>query len=79
MGTIWNAWQTQWSGSSTRRNQVNTGQQLIERTVTTNTRRQRRQGVNTRVVAQIDRESLGDKIRSSAVIPFYEGKILRLL
>ena len=38
MGTIWNAWQTQWSGSSTRRNQVNTGQQLIERTVTTNTR-----------------------------------------
>ena len=74
MGTIWNAWQTQWSGSSTRRNQVNTGQQLIERTVTTNTRRQRRQGVNTRVVAQIDRESLGDKIRSTALIPFMRAK-----
>ena len=33
------------------------------------------QGVNTRVVAQIDRESLGDKIRSTALIPFMSKNI----
>ena len=44
------------------------------RVTTTTTRRQRRSGVNTRVVAQIDRESLGDRLRSTALIPFMRSK-----
>ena len=83
MGTVWNSWQTQWSGTSqsrqalSRRN-VRIGnsifQDTLTRVTTTTTRRQRRSGVNTRVVAQIDRESLGDRLRSTAMIPFMRSK-----
>ena len=74
LGTVWNSWQTQWSGTS---NQTTTTQQannIITRVTTTTTRRQRRTGINTRIVAQIDRESQGDKLRSTAMIPFMREK-----
>ena len=84
MGTIWNSWQTQWTGTSTSEQVTNTGATFTEgnsqfrnvttRVTTTTTRRQRRTGVNTRVVAQIDRESLGDRLRSTALIPFMRSK-----
>ena len=84
MGTIWNSWQTQWTGTSTSETITNRGTAFIEgssqfrnnttRVTTTTTRRQRRSGVNTRVVAQIDRESLGDRLRSTALIPFMRSK-----
>ena len=44
------------------------------RVTTTTTRRQRRTGVNTQVVAQMDYESLGDKLSSTALIPFMRSK-----
>ena len=84
MGTIWNSWQTQWTGTSTSETRIATGATFTEgnsnfrnnttRVTTTTTRRQRRGGVNTRVVAQIDRESLGDRLRSTALIPFMRSK-----
>ena len=45
------------------------GNSLVTRVTTTTTRRQRRTGINTGIVAQIDRESQGDKLRSTAMIP----------
>jgi len=83
MGTVWNSWQTQWSGTSqssqviARRNQQEGNavfQNVTSRVTTTTTRRQRRSGVNTRVITQIDRESLGDRLRSTAMIPFMRSK-----
>ena len=84
MGTVWNSWQTQWSGTSTSRRQLSSSnvtregnsqfRNTVTRVTTTTTRRQRRSGVNTRVVAQIDRESLGDRLRSTALIPFMRVK-----
>ena len=50
------------------------GNSLITRVTTTTTRRQRRTGINTGIVAQIDRESQGDKLRSTAMIPFMREK-----
>ncbi len=83
MGTIWNSWQTQWSGTSTSRRQLSSNLQSVTqgnfvsvfrdtttRVTTTNTRRQRRSGLNTQVIAQIDYESQGDRLRSTALIPF---------
>ena len=87
MGTVWNSWQTQWSGTSTTRQQissstfntsnanwwsttVNTFRDTTTRVTTTTTQRQRRTGLNTQVVAQIDYESDGDRLRSTALIPF---------
>ena len=58
LGTVWNSWQTQWSGTSRTGNSFMQGNALITRVTTTTTRRQRRTGINTGIVAQIDRESL---------------------
>ena len=74
LGTVWNSWQTQWSGTSQARNVTQRGNRVITRVTTTTTRRQRRTGINTGIVAQIDRESQGDKIRSTAMIPFMREK-----
>ena len=64
MGTVWNSWQTQWSGVTDVSRQVTRGgrftrgrmilQNVTTRVTTTTTTRQRREGINTRVVAQID-------------------------
>ena len=84
LGTVWNAWQTQWSGTTTQANTfrehrfINLGQPrgraVIQRTTTTTTTRQTRQGVNTRVVPRIDRESQGDRVVSRALIPFIRAR-----
>ena len=82
LGTIWNAWQTQWTGETVigtnqfrdtswqrARRQV-PFRPVIQRTTTQQTGVATRQGVQTNVIAQIDRESQGDRIISRAVIPF---------
>ena len=74
LGTVWNSWQTQWSGTSSRSTSRRSGNREITRVTTTTTRRQRRTGINTGIVAQIDRESQGDKLRSTAMIPFMREK-----
>ena len=87
MGTVWNSWQTQWSGTSTTRQQISsstfnttsgnwwsttfqTFRDTTTRVTTTTTQNQRRTGLNTQVVAQIDYETAGDRLRSTALIPF---------
>ena len=85
IGTVWNAWQTQWSGTTTttggRRREhrfINLGQPrgraVLQRTTTTTTNRQTRQGINTNVVPRIDRESQGDRIVSRALVPFIRAR-----
>ena len=83
IGTVWNAWQTQWSGTTAtetfrEHRFINLGQPrgraVIRRTTTTTTTRQTRQGVNTRVVPRIDRESQGDRVVSRALIPFIRAR-----
>ena len=87
MGTVWNSWQTQWSGTSTTRQNISsstfnttsgnwwtttfsTFRDTTTRVTTTTTQNQRRSGLNTQVVAQIDHETAGDRLRSTALIPF---------
>ena len=86
LGTIWNSWQTQWSGVTdvsrriTSRGQTfrSSGRRVLQnvatRVTTTTTTRQRREGINTQVVAQIEHESIGDKLRSTALLPFMRAK-----
>ena len=85
IGTVWNAWQTQWSGTTTttggRRREhrfINLGQPrgraVLQRTTTTTTTRQTRRGINTNVVPRIDRESQGDRIVSRALVPFIRAR-----
>ena len=70
LGTVWNSWETQWSGS-TRREQRN-GDTV--RTILTSRQQQRRTGIRTEVVEQIDRESQGLRVINRAVIPIVRSR-----
>ena len=88
IGTVWNAWQTQWTGTtSTKTDQyrersfsrsrqlgVRRGRAVVQRTVTTQRGKSSRQGVRTTVVPKIDRKSLGTRTLSRAVVPFIRKK-----
>ncbi len=82
LGTVWNSWETQWTGSwrragrSTRTERRQHGWPI--RIVTRETRArdvgQARTGVNTEVVARIDREITDDRVVSRATIPFIRSR-----
>jgi hypothetical protein len=92
LGTVWNAWQTQWTGSSvalttSTRNIVDRSRQHASsgaadsgwiRDVTTSTFATQiglaRTGVRTSLVTQIDRQVVGDRVLSTAVIPFIRSR-----
>ena len=71
LGTIWNAWETQWSGvvanttTRTRR-----GNQIITRAIQTVRSDLARTGTQTDVNEQIDLESQGTRIIARALIPW---------
>ena len=70
LGTVWNSWETQWSGS-TRREQRN-GDTV--RTILSTRSQQRRAGIRTDVVEQVDRESQGLRVINRAVIPVVRSR-----
>ena len=74
LGTVWNSWQTTWSGSVTTQFQGQRRGQfgLITRTVTSGT--QRRTGTRTTVEEQIDRESQGFRVIGRAAIPVVRAR-----
>jgi hypothetical protein len=82
LGTVWNAWQTQWSGvveSETTANSVDDGRGTITTTTrTTNTVRSdlTRTGLNTQVLERIDRRSAGFQIIQQAMIPYCRTRVI---
>lgn len=79
LGTVWNAWQTQWTGApvSTGARQINlrsgARREIVVETFAQEVN-QSRTGINTRVVAKIDRRQVEDRILSSAVIPYIRSR-----
>ena len=73
IGTIWNAWQTQWVGvGSLSRVRVNNGTgrgQDTIRGIVTRRGISNRSGVRTDVIEQVDRESQGFRVINRALIP----------
>ena len=73
IGTVWNAWETQWTGTTTGRTRerisMGGGGATVTRTILTTSEQQRRTGIRTEVVEQIDRESQGLRVISRAIIP----------
>ena len=57
-----------------REHRLITGQQSLVRTVTTNTTQEQRQGINTKLLHKLTMKVKGDKIRSTALIPFMREK-----
>jgi len=85
VNTVWNEWETFWSGEksnsvqwrdrswATARKQV-PFRRVMERTVTTRTSKQSRQGVRTEIVPRIDYESKGDKVVSTEILPYCRAR-----
>ena len=80
LGTVWNNWQTQWSGVVARTTDTirtfGLRETIVERTIETTRTDLQRTGVNTQVVERIEEESLGNKVISRAVIPFVRPRTL---
>ena len=71
LGTVWNSWETQWSGTIASRVQTTQqGNQVITRAIQTVRSNLKRSGINTQVVEQIDEESQGTRVISRALIPW---------
>ena len=68
IGTVWNAWETQWSGFQPTVTGGDFGEEVTRAT------RQVRTGVRTEVVEKVDLESRGTKVISTALIPFVRAK-----
>jgi hypothetical protein len=95
LGTVWNAWQTQWSGATVQtqgRHFVGgdyaayvsanvthwggwslAGTYYVAETFATQVG-QSRTGINTKVVAKIDKRQVEDKVLSTAVIPYIRSR-----
>ena len=85
VNTVWNEWETFWSGSKSNsvewrdtswanaRSQA-PYRRVMERTVTTTTSKQSRRGVRTEIVPRIDYESKGDKVVSTEILPYCRAR-----
>jgi len=83
IGTVWNEWQDFWTGqpSTTSRDisgNQRSGRRIFRRTeVTTQTTvNQTRTGVRQRVVPQVVRNSIGDRIVNVAFVPFIRSRTI---
>ena len=77
LGTIWNAWETQWSGVISSR--VSTGQEgnrIVTRAIQTVRSDLTRTGIQTSIVEQIDEESQGTRVIARALIPWVRPRTI---
>jgi len=84
IGTVWNAWETQWSGVTTinlgtRRSnygEFGHGYHNVQRSIDIVTTGQRRTGTQTSVGSRINEESLGSKVISRGIVPFVRPRTI---
>ena len=77
LGTVWNSWETQWSGTTTSSGgMMRIRGAEFERVTVTTEAHQSRSGVRTEVVEQIDRESKGLRVINRAVIPILRSRTI---
>jgi len=82
LGTVWNSWQTTWSGVTDSETEWGTwagnltGTQKQSRTIETITTKSTRSGVNTQVTPRVDKESQGFKTVSKVAIPIVRSNTI---
>jgi hypothetical protein len=83
LGTVWNAWKTQWSGvvdtsesEAFITDEGNVQDELSVRTTTTTRTDQKRTGLNTKVVENVEEESIGKFVISRACRPFIRPRTI---
>ena len=82
LGTVWNNWQTQWSGVVSTTTETSGGHYhgstIVERTIETTRTDLTRTGVSTKIVEKIEEESLGNRVISRACRPFVRPRIINV-
>ena len=88
IGTIWNSWETQWSGVVDTRSSISSFSRssgnafesgTIQRTIQTTRTDLRRTGLKTEVVENVVEESQGNKVISRAMIPFIRPRVITFI
>lgn len=81
LGTVWNSWQTQWTGSKDTlldpvwvKHKRGVGDLYNQTTITATTTVQRRTGINTSVKETFEKRTIDDKVLSVAAIPFIRSR-----
>ncbi len=79
LGTVWNSWETQWSGvvSRTTQNQwVRRGGGTFQRTIINTRSDQLRTGVRTAVVENVEQEVISNRVISKATVPWVRPRTI---
>lgn len=76
LGTVWNQWQTAWTGVSTSVVDIDRGNRSEQTAITTTVEGQNRSGVTSYVKAVYDTKVLSDRIVSVDIIPFIRSRIV---
>jgi len=77
LGTIWNSWETQWSGVvSTKTEKVKQGRSTITRSIETTRSDLSRTGIRTELVEQVEEETQGTRTLSKALIPWIRPRTI---
>lgn len=77
LGTVWNNWQTQWTGTRTTAGGFISGRGRAR--TTTQTTREQRTGIQTTVRATFSREVVDERVVSTSTIPFIRARAVSFL
>jgi len=77
LGTVWNAWETQWSGVVSRvRDTTRRPGGFFQRTITNTRSDQVRTGTRTRIVEQVENQIISNRVIAQAAIPFVRPRTI---
>ena len=76
LGTVWNEWQTNWSGSTSTSNTSRMGRKVTTTTTTTTTSGQSRRGLETAAVPDTITTNLGDRVVEINFAPYVRSRII---
>ena len=77
LGTVWNEWQTQWTGRQFSTDRGRSGRRVFENTIQTTTTRLKRTGTRTRVAPGSVQESMGERVVDVNFAPFIRSRRVR--
>lgn len=80
VGTVWNSWQTLWTGSTVTTSDVwrangGTGHRFVTET-TTNTSIQKRTGVETSAISRIETKTINSRVIAQAIVPWIRSRLV---
>lgn len=76
LGTVWNEWQTNWSGSTTNVTRTSSGRRRDTTTTTVTTSGQSRRGIETAVVPDTINTNIGDRVVEINFAPYCRSRIV---